>query len=161
MFLGLLGEWVEGEDQGSLQGNIMGTSSARLALLVACLLLLPSCSSSNPVDESIFLTGTVSYQGSKWHSLPLSNSGIVEIDVLTLTPQLVDITNILNLDLFLGLGIGQPSGEDCVPTTQTAVQAGSRVVYGLSAKEYCILLFDTGSLPEDATVQYTLEVSSD
>jgi len=139
----------------------MGMSSARLALLVACILLLPSCSSSNPVDESIFLTGTVPYQGSNWHSLLLSDSGIVEIDVLTLTPQLVDITNILNLNLFLGLGIGQPSGGECVPTTQTAVQAGSRVVYGLSDREYCILLFDSGALPEDAIVQYTLEVSSD
>lgn len=139
----------------------MRMSSARLALFVTCVFLLSSCSSSSPVPESIFLTGDVSYQGSNWHSLPLSNSGIVEIDVLALTPQLVDITDLPSLNLFLGLGIGQPSGGDCTPTTQTAIQAGSRVVYGLSAKEYCILLYDTGALPEDAIVRYTLEVSSD
>lgn len=134
---------------------------ARLALFGTCVLLLTSCDSSSPVPESIFLTGEVSYQGSNWHSLALSDSGIVEIDVLALTPQLVDITNNPNLNLILGLGIGQPSENDCVPTTQTAVRAGSRVVYGLSDKEYCILLYDTGGLPEDAVVRYTLEVSSD
>ena len=78
----------------------MRLSAARLALLVTSVLLLSSCSSSSPIPESIFLTGEVSYQGSNWHSVPLSDSGIVEIDVLTITPQLIDITNLPNLNLY-------------------------------------------------------------
>jgi hypothetical protein len=139
----------------------MGMSSTRLTLFVTCLLVLASCGSSSPVPESIFLSGNVTYQGSQTHSLLLSDSGIVEIDVISLTPQLVDITNLPILDLFLGLGIGRLSEGNCVPTTQTAVRAGDRVVYGLSDVDYCIRLFDAGSLPEDATVRYALEISSD
>jgi hypothetical protein len=135
--------------------------SVGIVPLIAIFLLLPGCSSSSPVPESIFLSGTITYQGSEWHSLPLTKSGIVEIDVRTLQPQLIDVTNINELDLFLGLGVGQPSGDNCNPSTRTAIRQGDQVVFGLGVKEYCILVFDSGALPEDATIRYTLELSSD
>jgi hypothetical protein len=138
----------------------MRKTLARFAPIVV-LLLSSACGGSSPVPESIFFSGTVAYQGNEWHSLPLTESGIVEINVRTLEPQLIDITNVINLDLFLGLGIGQPSGDLCVPTARTTVRAGDSVVYGLAVKEYCISVFDTGALPEDAVIRYTLEITED
>ena len=128
---------------------------------IAVLLLLSACGGSSPVPESLFFSGTVTYQGNEWHSLPLTESGIVQINVRTLEPQLIDITNGGGLDLFLGLGVGTPSGDLCVPTTRTTVRAGDSVVYGLSVKEYCLSVFDTGALPEDAAIRYTLEITED
>ena len=136
------------------------TKSAILLSLVA-LMPLAACSSGNPVPESIFFSGTVTYQGNVWHSLPLTDSGIVEINVRTLQPALLDVTNVINLNLFVGLGIGQPVGDACPATTRTTIREGDSVVYGLGVKEYCISIFDTGALPEDATIRYTLEITSD
>ena len=139
----------------------MRFKSTTAAPLVAAFLLLSACSSSSPVSEPILFSGTVTYQGTQWHSLPLTRSGIVEINVLSLQPQLIDVTNVIELNLFLGLGIGQPVGGLCPPTTRTTIREGDSVVYGLGVKEYCISVFDTGALPEDATIRYTLEITSD
>jgi hypothetical protein len=132
----------------------------RIAPIVV-LVLLSACGGSSPVSESIFFSGTVSYQGNEWHSLPLTSSGIVEINVRTLQPQLLEITDVIDLDLFIGLGIGQPANGLCTPTTRTTVREGDSVTYGLSVKEYCVSVFDTGALPEDATIRYTLELTAD
>ena len=136
------------------------TKSAKFLSLLA-LLSLAACSSGDPVPESIFFSGTVTYQGNVWHSLPLTDSGIVEINVRTLQPALLDVTDVINLNLFVGLGLGQPAGDLCPATTRTTIREGDTVVYGLSIKEYCVSIFDTGALPEDATIRYTLEITSD
>ena len=133
--------------------------AARIAALFA-LLVLPGCGGDDPVPESIFFSGTVTYQGTAWHSLPITDSGIVEINVRTLQPTLIDITNVIDLDLFIGLGIGQPADELCPPSTRATIREGDSLVYGLGVKEYCLSLFDTGALPEDATIRYTLEITS-
>jgi hypothetical protein len=128
---------------------------------IAVLLQLLACGGSSPVPEALFFSGTVTYQGNQWHSLPVTDSGIVEINVLTLEPQLIDITNVIDLDLFLGLGLGVPSGDLCAATTRTTVREGDSIVYGVAVKEYCITVFDTGALPEDAAIRYTLEITED
>lgn len=126
--------------------------------LVSALLL--ACNDSGPVDDVFLLEGRLEYQGSEVHSLVTMDEGIARFEILALTPRLLDVT--LGSSIAIGLGVGRPSGADCPTSFRTTARVGSVFSIGLEKEaEYCVEIFDPGTLPEDAQIDYTVSVSPD
>ena len=121
-------------------------------------LVVTACDSSGPVDDTFLLQGEVSYRGTSTHELVSMDEGIARFEIVSLQPKLLDITG--GSALRIGLGLGLPGEEECETTFRSSAQAGSVFSLGLEEQtEYCVLLFDPGSLPEDALVEYMVSVS--
>ncbi len=133
------------------------THSIVLRLLAGSLLLACSDSPTGPDAAPLVFQGTIIAQGSTTHSLMPSDYGGVRIQLDDLTPRLIDVTT--PTDLAVGFALGQPDGETCATTFQIAIVEGDVLSFSLGNEEYCLLMFDSGLLPEDAIVDYTLVVT--
>ena len=130
-----------------------------LALLLAALLtgtIACSDSPTAPIDEPLVFSGDLLYQGSVEHFFTLQHPGAIQIKVLDLVAKLVEIDPLNPLNLVVGLGLGRPDGSSCSTTSRTNVAKDSLLAFGLSAGDYCIVLFDSGRLPEDAVIGYSV-----
>ena len=132
-----------------------------LALTFLSLAATACDSSSGPVDDIFLLEGDLAYQGRESHNLLAMDDGIARIEVLDLQPKILDVT--IPRILFIGLGLGRPNIDgECITSFTASAQRGSIFSIGLDEGiEYCVLLFDGGSLPEDAVIAYTVSVSPD
>jgi len=62
--------------------------------------------------------------------------------------------------LAIGLGLGRPNEGGCATSFSTVAVEGSSFSFGLSgSEEFCVRIFDSGQLPEDAVVAYTVTIS--
>lgn len=130
---------------------------ARSALALAAL-LFTACDDSGPVDDVFLFEGQVTYQGESIHSLVTREEGIATLQMVDLRPVLIDA--VFSSSIVVGLGFGQPTADGCQASFRTNARVGSVFSIGLEAEtEYCLRVFDAGSLPEDALIQYTLSVS--
>ncbi len=128
-----------------------------LKLLVGAL-LLTSCSDSptGPDAGPLVFQGTVVALGSTSHNLTVTDYGGVRIQLDDLTPRLIEGTS---TELSIGFGLGQLDGETCVTTFQVQMIEGDALVFSLGNEQYCLLMYDSGLLPADAVVEYTLVVT--
>jgi hypothetical protein len=98
--------------------------------------------------------GSIPAEGSNLHSLMVTKAGgvRVEVDSLVADPP-------LDAGFFpsVGFGLGDPDGADgCRLTFTTSINENSRLSFGLSEREYCIRIFDNGSIGEDAVRIYSI-----
>ena len=146
-------------DATSIRSSAAGLPLARLATLALVALAVLACDDSGPVEDVFLIEGELAYQGSVEHSLVTANDGIARIQVLELTPRLVDIT--VGASITIGLGVGQAAAnEPCQTTFRTNARAGNVFSVGFDKDtEYCFRIFDPGTLPEDALIDYSISVS--
>lgn len=114
------------------------------------------CSSPTaPVSAPIVFQGEVVFEGAGFHILVLESAGTVQIELTSLTARLVASGS----QLAIGLGLGRVSGDECSTTFNTTATEGNSFSFGLQeGQEYCVRVFDTGILPQDAVVAYTVTV---
>ena len=131
----------------------------RLTLLVTVAALALSGCDTSPTeiaDGPLVLEGSIAAEGSNLHSLRVTKAGgvRVEVDSLVADPLLDGI-----LLPSLGFGLGDPDDAGgCRLTFTTTVNENSRLSFGLSESEYCIRIFDNGSIGEDALRIYSITV---
>jgi hypothetical protein len=128
-----------------------------LPLLLAALLTLAGCDDSpTDPDQTLTLTGSLTRGTKIDHPLPMPHGGNVTIRLEDVTPQILDVTNFNPNNLVLLVGLGRPTVLGCNPQSTTAMVEQTVSSYGLRAGDYCISVFDGGSLPEDSLVTYTI-----
>jgi hypothetical protein len=133
-----------------------------VAILVVPVLVF-SCGGDSPTnlaDQPLLLTGTLAYQQVVNLDFTLDDADIIRIEVVDLSPILVDITTNPNFIPTIGFGLGSPVEGSCLTRQRLSAQQGGFFTFGLDAGDYCIQLSDTGFLPEDAVVRYTLSITS-
>jgi hypothetical protein len=126
-------------------------------LLVAGLLATGCSDSPTDPDRELTFTGVMSRNAKIDHPLPMPHGGNLTVTLEDLTPRLIDTGVLDPTRLSLLVGLGRPgSTGDCVATTTVEMIEGRVRSFGLRAGEYCLTAFDIGTLPEDATLSYTL-----
>lgn len=111
----------------------------------------PTTTVATPTSTEDF-TGTLPVGGSRFYSFTVEQNGTVNI---TLTS--VGGTNVPS-SLWLGIGIGTPSGEDCSTTSSVNTQSGTTAqVTGTYAPAiYCAKVYDIGNLVAPASFAITI-----
>ena len=135
-----------------------------LTVLVAVALMalgtLVGCgSSTEPIESPLSFSGEVGFQGSQSHDFTVVSTGTIRVDMVRLQGRFIDGGAPLGLDLTIGLGIGRPSGTECATRYSVPVQQGGSVVLGLTGADFCVLVFDGGTLIEGVVAEYTVSVS--
>ena len=114
-----------------------------------------STSTTTPATPTITeqFTGTLPVAGFRFYSFNIAVNGTVNVTLKSVTGTNVPST------IQLGLGIGQPSGQDCAATVNatagsafTAPQATGVFGPGL----FCVRVFDVGNLAAPATFAITI-----
>ena len=136
---------------------------AYFATTVCIVVGLVACGSGSPTglaDTPMIFTGTLAYQQVENINFRLDDDEIIRVDIVELAAVLVDITNNPTFVATIGFGLGTPLDDACITRQRLAAQEGGFFTYGLNAGDYCMQLSDTGFLPEDSVVKYTLSISS-
>lgn len=136
--------------------------------LIAALVLCVSCGDDSPTSPTTTstststtvaaptvsedFTSTVAVGGSKFYSFTTSTYGTVNLTLTSVDGNFVPST------VMLGLGIGQPSGTECVTTTTINTAAGSaaQITGAYSAGVYCAKVSDIGNLYAPASFNVTI-----
>lgn len=102
------------------------------------------------VTESF--TGTIAVSGSNFYSFAVGSNGTVNLTLTAVGGPGVPST------LWLAIGLGTPSGEDCATTTQVNTAAGTAVqLTGTYAPGvYCARVWDVGNLATAASFTLTI-----
>ena len=128
--------------------------------LAFCLAMLAAAcdnGSSTPVltpatISTEMFTGTVAVQGSDFHNFTVAQNGQVDVTLTTAGPP---------SSIFMGLGIGVPSGTTCSLLTNASVSTQAGATAQLSgtaaAATYCVVVFDVGN--QSAPVDYAVTVA--
>lgn len=143
---------------------------AHLFLAIAASLVVGSCGDESPTAPTSTATtttttvaaatitetweGTVAVGGAKFYSFTVVENGTVNVSFTAVGGQFVPST------VTLGLGIGQPSGMECVSTTQVSASTASAVPHltGTYAPGvYCVRVFDVGNL--FSTASFTVSIA--
>lgn len=120
-----------------------------LALTVGCggdTPTSPTDTSTTPTPASPSVTeqfdGVVPVGGSKFYSFTTSTYGTINVTLLAVGGSFVPPT------VMLGVGLGQPSGTDCVTTTSVTTTAGAtaQVTGNFDPSVYCAKVTDIGNL---------------
>lgn len=110
-----------------------------------------------PATISESYNSTLPIAGSKFYSFPVVQNGTVNITLASLTGP--DITE----DMTVDLGLGQPSGFGCTPTTTVTIStltAAPQITGTYAPGVYCVRIADTtGILPATATFSIAIEHS--
>lgn len=133
---------------------------ALLLLLAAGLTTVGCDSSTRPIDDPLVFEGVIPSGGRESHPFVLTNSGTVRVEFSRIVEQPVEGFEPLEDVIWrLGVGIGRPSDGECSTSYSVAAAVGQLVVLGLNEAEYCLLVFDTGFVPEVRILEYSLTLS--
>ena len=126
--------------------------------LLACSVLVFGCSGDSPTEPPapLVVEGELESLGALWFPVTLDSGGVLRVELVELTAVLVEVVGEVEPILVLGVGLGQVDGTDCPLSSSFSLEAGDSVSFGLSSGDYCVLVFDDGALPADATVRYVL-----
>lgn len=97
--------------------------------------------------------GTVTAGGSTFYSFSIEQSGTVNITLLSVSGTYVPST------VWLGLGIGQPDGTDCITTStvNTAAGASAQLTGTYGPGVFCAKVSDIGNLFGTAAFSASIE----
>ena len=100
----------------------------------------PTTTSTTPTPASP--TVTEQFDGAKFYSFTTSTYGTINVTLTAVGGSFVPPT------VMLGVGLGQPSGTDCVTTTSVNTAAGStvQVTGNYDPAVYCAKVSDIGNL---------------
>jgi hypothetical protein len=106
---------------------------------------------ASPTTTELF-AGRVTVNGSSFYSFSVVENGTVNVTLAEVAGSGVPST------VWLGLGIGTPSGEDCSTTSTVNTAAGSAVhLTGTFAPGvYCVRVWDIGNLAAVAAFNVTI-----
>ena len=95
---------------------------------------------------------TLPVGGSKFYSFTTTTYGTIQITLASVSGSFVPST------VMLGVGLGQPSGTDCVTTTSVNTAAGTtpQVTGAYAAGVYCAKVTDIGNLYAAASFTATI-----
>jgi len=114
----------------------------------------PSSTTATPASPTTTenFADTLPVSGSKFYSFNVSVYGTVNVTLVSISGVGVPST------VFVGLGIGTPSGTTCTQSTSATVQTGS--VNQVTANEqpglYCVVISDVGNLFAPAAFTITI-----
>ena len=129
-----------------------------LVLLLAVLAAACSGSSNSnsttgpsPTVVTDTFTGTVSVGGTDFHPFTIGVAGGVNVTMTAAGPPPT---------IFMGLGVGTPSGSTCVlltnGSTVTPASATAQLSGTLAAGSYCVMVYDAGNQVADVTYSVTV-----
>jgi len=141
----------------------------RLLPLLAIVVWCAACGDDSPTSPSSTSTSTntqtaaspatteefdstVPVGGSKFYSFTTTTYGTIQITLTSVSGSFVPST------VMLGVGLGQPSGTDCVTTTSINTAAGTtpQVTGVYDAGVYCAKITDIGNLYAPASFTATI-----
>lgn len=142
----------------------MKRSTVGLAL-GAVLIILAGCADdpvTTPDGQPLVFSGLLEEGGSVTESLVLVEEGMVRIELSEATAVLIELPpgggEIPPVSLGIGLGSPGSSSGSCSLTFGDSLSEGDALLVLMGATEKCLLIFDDGSLPDDAVVSYTVTV---
>jgi len=138
----------------------MRTRSLQL-VVAAMLAALSACggtsttapSPASPATTTDSFSGTVTQLGSDVHVFAVGTNGNVQISLTAVTPLST---------MALGIAVTSSDGTNCTASiTQNAdARAGSVALKGTATTgNYCVKIYDSGNIPVDTDVTYTVQVS--
>jgi hypothetical protein len=139
-----------------------------LSFVLALTVLAAGCDSNTPTSPTttptttttvaeptmtVEFTSTLPVGGTKFYSFTTTQNGTINITLTNVNGALVPST------VMLGLGLGQPSGTDCVTTTTLTTAAGStaQITGTYAPGVYCAWIADVGNL--FASAAFTVIIS--
>lgn len=134
----------------------MNRSLVLLALLVT--LALPGCDSSPTeiVGGPLVFEGTIGADAEAVFIFELTSSGGVRVEATSLIAE-PPLDEGFIASLGVGIGVSDAAGG-CIVTVSAGLVEGQRLAFGLSEREYCLLVFDNGSIGEDASRIFSILV---
>ena len=129
-----------------------------LPLLLLALLVLPACSESpTDPDTTLRFTGTLQKGTRDEHPLPLDHGGNLTLTLEDHTFPLLDVSAVDPSLLAVVVGIGRRDAAGvCGVSSNVVMREGSVNSFGLRAGEYCLVVLDSGFLPEESIAVYSL-----
>jgi hypothetical protein len=118
-------------------------------------------SSTDPIETPLIFEGEVAFQGTEFHTFTVINSGLLRIELPRLREKVVEGMEPLGLDLTIGLGLGRPVEDECATRYSVRAREGDTLLLSLSGAEFCVSIFDPGTLLADQVAEYTISVSAD
>ena len=132
------------------------TTIPRAAALVLVGLLVAGCGNdgpTGPTDPELVtetFTGTLVQGGVGVHQFVAQQSGTTIITVVSLEP--------LNT-IIIGIGIGNPDGEDCLLVAQNGVVTQGNILPTTTGiGTLCVAILDVGNVTAEQPIDYVLEV---
>lgn len=134
------------------------------ALLAGGLLLLSALagcngSSTDPVDAPLFFTGEVSFGGGSTHNFVVVSEGLLRFEMIRLQRKVAEGEPPAEGGLSIGLGVGRPANDACSTRYSVLIQEGGVAVLSLPDGDFCVRIFDSGTLFLDQVAEYELSVS--
>jgi hypothetical protein len=147
---------------------VRGRAHLSVACLIAVIAAAFACGKDSPTSPSTTTAtstqtaaspttteefdSTVAVGGSKFYSFTTTTYGTIQITLTGVSGQFVPST------VMLGVGLGQPSGTDCVTTTSVNAAAGTtpQVTGTYDAGVYCAKVSDVGNLFAPASFSATI-----
>lgn len=136
--------------------------SATLLCTVLLAATVAACRDKGPTTpdhQPLVYTGQLAQGGSVTHVLNLVGEGSIRIELTDLTPVLIELPPEGELNLRIGVGLGDFSSGNCVRTFGTGLSEGQSLSVLLTDPARCMLVFDNSFLPEDAVVAYTVTIT--
>lgn len=111
----------------------------------------PTTAPAAPTFTETFV-GTVPVGGFSFYSFAVTVYGTVDVTLNSVQGQFVPAT------VMMGLGLGTPSGEDCVTTATVTTASGTaiHVTQTLNPGIACVRIYDVGNLFGPATFNVTI-----
>ncbi|MEZ5420358.1 MAG: hypothetical protein R2708_23875 [Vicinamibacterales bacterium] len=106
---------------------------------------------ADPTTSEVF-TGAVPVGGASFFSFTVAENGTVDVTLTEVGGPSVPAT------VWMGLGLGTPSGEDCATTTAVNIQAAAtpQLTGTYTPGIYCARVFDIGNLVAPAAFAVTI-----
>jgi hypothetical protein len=141
----------------------VGARAAALGLAVLALVVGVGCDQgpTHP-DESVIVTGVLAAGQVDDYPLPLTFEGLVRFTIEELRlRQDGEVIEDPAFTVSIGFGLGRPTEtEGCQGSSRLALVEGQSRSYRLLAEEYCIALFDPGTLTEGLTISYAVQAET-
>jgi hypothetical protein len=132
-----------------------------LPLVLFSTLLLSACSqstdtsalaptTSTAVTQTETFTGTLAAQGTNIHTFTVAQNGTLTVTLTAAGPPPT---------IFIGLGVGTPSGTTCSLLVTANAQAGTAAQLTGSVTNpgmFCLAVYDVGNLIADVTYSVTV-----
>jgi hypothetical protein len=137
----------------TLHGSVLPALVAvLLATATGCGSDTTSPTAASPATTTDTFKGTIAQSGTATNSFTVSATGTVTISLTAVSPLAT---------MSLGVGIGTWDGTTCGTSmsSNTDARAGKTALAGTAnAGNYCVRVYDSGNVPADWSVDYTVEV---